>query len=46
MSVLWFLTCAAVKLLLFQENNLSSTITHRVKYRTETVNYFSRFLEI
>ena len=45
MAVLWSLTCAAVKLSLFHENNLSNTISHRVKSRTEAVNHLSRSLE-
>jgi len=43
MAVLWFLTRAAVKLSLLQDNNLSYSIPHRVKCRTEAVN--SPFLE-
>jgi len=38
MAVLWCLTCAAVILSLLQENNLSSSILHRVKCRTAVVN--------
>jgi len=42
---MWSLTCAAVILSLFQENNLSNSIPHRVKCRTEAVNILSRSLE-
>jgi len=45
MAVLWFLTCAAVVLSLLQENNLSNSIPHRVKSRTEAVKHLSRSLE-
>ena len=45
MAVLWSLTCAAVMLLLFQENNLSNSKPHRVKSRTEAVKHLSRPLE-
>ena len=41
MAVLWSLTCAAVKLSLFQENKLSNSIPHRVKCPTEAVNHLS-----
>jgi len=34
--LLWSFTCAAVKLSLFQENNLSNGILHRAKCRTES----------
>jgi len=39
------LTCAAVILSLFQENNLSKSIPNRVKSRTEAVKHLSRSLE-
>jgi len=45
MVVLWSLTCAAVILSLFQENNLSESIPHRVKSPTEAVKHLSRSLE-
>ena len=45
MVVLWSLTCAAVVLSLFQENNLSKSMPHRVKPRTEAVKHLSRSLE-
>jgi len=45
MVVLWLLTCAAVILSLFQENNLSKSIPHRVKFQTEAVRHLSRSLE-
>ena len=45
MAVLWSLTCAAVILSLLQENNLSNSVTHRVKCRTEAVKRLSRSLE-
>jgi len=38
MALLWFLTCAAVKLSLLQENYLSNSILYRVKCRTAAVN--------
>jgi len=44
-ATLWSFTCAAVKLSLFQENNLSNSILRRVKCRTEAVNHLSRSLE-
>ena len=44
-AILWSFTCAAVKLSLFQENNLSNSILHRVKCQTEAVNHLSRSLE-
>jgi len=40
MAMLWSLTRAAVILSLLQENNLSSSILHRVKSRTAAVNDF------
>jgi len=45
MAVLWSLTCAAVILSLFQENNFSNSIPHRVKSRKEAVNHLSWSLE-
>ena len=45
MVVLWSLTCAAVILSLLQENNLSISIPHRVKCRTEAVKHLSRSVE-
>jgi len=45
MAVLWSLTCAAVKLSLFQENNLSNSTPHGEKCRTEAVKHVSRSLE-
>jgi len=45
MAVLWSLTCAAIMLSLLQENNLSNSIPHRVKSRTEAVKHLSRSLE-
>ena len=45
MAVLWSLTCAAVILSLLQENNLSDSIPHREKRRTEAVNHLSRSVE-
>jgi len=47
MAVLWSLTCAAVKLSLFQNNDLSYSISipDRVKYLTEVANNLSRSLE-
>jgi len=38
MMAILSLTCAAVILSLLQENNLSSSIPHRVKCRTAVVN--------
>jgi len=45
MAVLRSLTCAAVMLPLLQENNLSNSIPHRVKSRTEAVKHLSPSLE-
>jgi len=45
MAVLWSLTCAAVILSLLQENNLSNSIPHRGKCRTEAVKRLSRSLK-
>jgi len=45
MAVQWPFTCVAVILSLLQENNLSNSILHRVKCRTEAVNHLSRSLE-
>jgi len=42
---LWPLTRAAVKLSLFQDYNLSYSIPHRAKCRTEAVTNLSRSLE-
>jgi len=42
MAALWSLTCAVVKLSLFQENNLSKSIPHKAKCRTDAVNHLSR----
>jgi len=39
--ILWSLTCAAVKLSLFQENDISNSIPHRVKCWTEAVKRLS-----
>jgi len=39
MAVLWSLTCAAVIIALSQENDLSNSIPHRVKCRTEAVKH-------
>jgi len=46
MAVLWSLTRAAVKLSLFEDSDLSYSIPHRLKCRTEAVNNPSRSLEI
>ena len=45
MAVLWSLTWAAVILSLLQEHNLSNSIPHRVKPRTEAVKHLSWSLE-
>jgi len=45
MVVLWSLTCAAVILSLLQQNNLSNSILHRVKCRTEALKPLSRSVE-
>jgi len=45
MAVLWSLTCAAVILLLLQENNLSNSVPHRLKSRAEAVKHLSWSLE-
>ena len=45
MAGLWSLTCAAVILSLLQENDLSNSIPHRVKRRTEAVKRLPRSLE-
>jgi len=45
-AILWSFTYATVKLLLFQKNNLSNSILHRVKCRTEAVNHLSRSLKL
>jgi len=45
MAVPWSLTCAAIMLSLLQENNLSNSIPHRIKYWTEAVKHLSRSLE-
>ena len=42
---LCYLTCAALILLLLQENNLSNSIPHRVKCRTKAVNHLLWSLE-
>jgi len=44
-AVLWSLTRAAVKLSLFQENNVSNSTIHRVNCRTEAVNHLSGSVE-
>jgi len=44
MALLWSLTCAAVILLLLQENNLSN-FPHRGKCLTEAVKHLSWSLE-
>ena len=45
MAILSCLTCAAVILSLLQENNMSNSIPHRVKSRTEAVKHHSWSLE-
>jgi len=45
MALLWSLTRAVVTLPLLQESNLSNSVSHRVKCRTEVVNHLSRSLE-
>jgi len=45
MARLCSLTCAAVKLSLLQGNNLSNSIQHGMKCRTEAVKHLSRSLE-
>jgi len=45
MAVRCSLTCAAVKVSLFQDNDVSYSIPHRVKCRTEAVNNPSQSLE-
>ena len=41
-AVLCSVTCAAVKLSLLQENNLSNSIPHRVKCRAKAVEKYAK----